>query len=101
MYAGRSASTRSSHDRGLAADLQRTGANIGAPGSAGDHRDEPVPRITNRPAASGQRERHVGLGCLAALQMHATLSKGMPASEVADLLVTAVTGEQAVPAHRP
>src|ERR1700722_155691 len=75
----------------LAADLQRTGANVGATGLC--------PGIIATNLFHGSRNRPVTLandggmsasGAALRDQMHATLSKGMPPSEVAGLLVTAV-----------
>jgi len=75
----------------LAADLQRTGANIGATGLCpGIIATNLFHGSRNRPAALTNSDGMSASGASLRDQMHATLSKGMPAPEVADLLVTAV-----------
>jgi NAD(P)-dependent dehydrogenase (short-subunit alcohol dehydrogenase family) len=75
----------------LAADLAAAGANVGATGLC--------PGIIATNLFHGSRNRQPDLSNEAGMsasgaelrdKMHATLSKGMPPSEVADLLVTAV-----------
>jgi NAD(P)-dependent dehydrogenase (short-subunit alcohol dehydrogenase family) len=76
----------------LAADLQKAGANVGATGLC--------PGIIATNLFHGSRNRPTALtndsgamsssGASLRDHMHAALSKGMPPSEVADLLVTAV-----------
>ncbi len=87
----------------LAADLQRDrGERRGDRALPGDHRDEPVPRVTEPAVGADQRERRdVLLGRLAArpharraVQGHAAVGGGRPAGDGG-------AGEQAVPAHRP
>jgi NAD(P)-dependent dehydrogenase (short-subunit alcohol dehydrogenase family) len=79
----------------LAADLQRTGANIGATGLCpGIIATNLFHGSRNRPAALANPGGMPATGASLRESMHATLSKGMPASEVADLLVTAVRQNQ-------
>jgi NAD(P)-dependent dehydrogenase (short-subunit alcohol dehydrogenase family) len=75
----------------LAADLQRTGANIGATGLCpGIIATNLFHGSRNRPAALANDSGMSASGASLRENMHATLSKGMSPSEVADLLVTAV-----------
>jgi NAD(P)-dependent dehydrogenase (short-subunit alcohol dehydrogenase family) len=76
----------------LAADLQRAGANIGATGLCpGIIATNLFHGSRNRPAAlTNEAGNMSSAGASLRESMHATLSKGMPPSEVADLLVTAV-----------
>ena len=98
-----SASTRSSRmTEVLAADLQAAGANVGGDRALpGDHRDQPVPRVTEPAADAGQRGGMSSSGAVAArpharraVQGHAAVRGGRPARDGG-------AGEQAVPAHRP
>ena len=75
----------------LAADLQRTGANVGATGLCpGIIATNLFHGSRNRPPALANEGGMSSSGAALRDQMHATLSKGMPPSEVAGLLVTAV-----------
>jgi NAD(P)-dependent dehydrogenase (short-subunit alcohol dehydrogenase family) len=75
----------------LAADLQRTGANVGATGLCpGIIATNLFHGSRNRPPALANAGGMSSSGAALRDQMHATLSKGMPPSEVASLLVTAV-----------
>jgi NAD(P)-dependent dehydrogenase (short-subunit alcohol dehydrogenase family) len=75
----------------LAADLQRTGANVGATGLCpGIIATNLFHGSRNRPSALANEGGMSSSGAALRDQMHATLSKGMPPSEVAGLLVTAV-----------
>jgi NAD(P)-dependent dehydrogenase (short-subunit alcohol dehydrogenase family) len=75
----------------LAADLQRTGANVGATGLCpGIIATNLFHGSRNRPSALANEGGMSSSGAALRDQMHATLSKGMPPSEVANLLVTAV-----------
>ncbi len=75
----------------LAADLQRTGANVGATGLCpGIIATNLFHGSRNRPSALANEGGMSSSGAALRDQMHATLSKGMPPSEVASLLVTAV-----------
>ncbi len=76
----------------LAADLQRNGANIGATGLCpGIIATNLFHGSRNRPSAlTNESGKMSSAGASLRENMHATLSKGMPPSEVADLLVTAV-----------
>ncbi|HEY1819890.1 MAG TPA: SDR family NAD(P)-dependent oxidoreductase [Trebonia sp.] len=75
----------------LAADLQRTGANVGATGLCpGIIATNLFHGSRNRPSALANDGGMSSSGAALRDQMHATLSKGMPPSEVANLLVTAV-----------
>ncbi len=75
----------------LAADLQRTGANVGAtalcPGIIATNLFH---GSRNRPTALANEDGMSSSGAALRESMHATLAKGMPPSEVADLLVAAV-----------
>lgn len=75
----------------LAADLQRTGANVGATGLCpGIIATNLFHGSRNRPSALANEGGMSSSGASLRDQMHATLSKGMPPAEVANLLVTAV-----------
>jgi NAD(P)-dependent dehydrogenase (short-subunit alcohol dehydrogenase family) len=76
----------------LAQDLQRAGANIGATGLCpGIIATNLFHGSRNRPAALTNESGAMSTsGASIRETMHATLSKGMPPSEVAGLLVTAV-----------
>ena len=75
----------------LAADLQRTGANVGATGLCpGIIATNLFHGSRNRPSTLANEGGMSSSGAALRDQMHATLSKGMPPSEVASLLVTAV-----------
>jgi NAD(P)-dependent dehydrogenase (short-subunit alcohol dehydrogenase family) len=75
----------------LAADLQRTGANVGATGLCpGIIATNLFHGSRNRPPTLANEGGMSSSGAALRDQMHATLSKGMPPSEVASLLVTAV-----------
>jgi NAD(P)-dependent dehydrogenase (short-subunit alcohol dehydrogenase family) len=75
----------------LAADLTRAGANIGATGLCpGIIATNLFHGSRNRPAALTNEGGMSSSGAQLRESMHATLSKGMPPSEVADKLVTAV-----------
>jgi NAD(P)-dependent dehydrogenase (short-subunit alcohol dehydrogenase family) len=75
----------------LAADLQAAGANIGATGLCpGIIATNLFHGSRNRPSALANSGGMSASGASLRETMHATLSKGMPPSEVADLLVTAV-----------
>jgi NAD(P)-dependent dehydrogenase (short-subunit alcohol dehydrogenase family) len=75
----------------LAADLQAAGANIGATGLCpGIIATNLFHGSRNRPSALANEDGMSASGASLRETMHATLSKGMPPSEVADLLVTAV-----------
>jgi NAD(P)-dependent dehydrogenase (short-subunit alcohol dehydrogenase family) len=79
----------------LAADLQRSGANIGATGLCpGIIATNLFHGSRNRPSALANPGGMSESGASLRESMHATLSKGMPASEVAGLLVTAVRENQ-------
>jgi len=75
----------------LAADLKATGANIGVTGLCpGIIATNLFHGSRNRPSALTNESGMSASGAALRDQMHATLSKGMPPSEVADKLVTAV-----------
>jgi NAD(P)-dependent dehydrogenase (short-subunit alcohol dehydrogenase family) len=75
----------------LAADLAAAGANIGATGLCpGIIATNLFHGSRNRPSALTNEGGMSTSGSELRDKMHATLSKGMPPSEVADLLVTAV-----------
>jgi NAD(P)-dependent dehydrogenase (short-subunit alcohol dehydrogenase family) len=75
----------------LAADLTRAGANIGATGLCpGIIATNLFHGSRNRPATLTNDSGMSSSGAALRESMHATLSKGMPPSEVADKLVTAV-----------
>jgi NAD(P)-dependent dehydrogenase (short-subunit alcohol dehydrogenase family) len=75
----------------LAADLRRTGANVGATGLCpGIIATNLFHGSRNRPQALANEGGMSSSGAALRESMHATLSKGMPPSEVARLLVTAV-----------
>ena len=75
----------------LAADLKAAGANIGATGLCpGIIATNLFHGSRNRPSALANEDGMSASGSQLRDSMHATLSKGMPPSEVADLLVTAV-----------
>jgi NAD(P)-dependent dehydrogenase (short-subunit alcohol dehydrogenase family) len=75
----------------LAADLAAAGAPIGATGLCpGIIATNLFHGSRNRPAALSDPGGMSSSGASLRDQMHATLSKGMPPSEVADLLVAAV-----------
>ena len=76
----------------LAADLQRTGANVGATGLCpGIIATNLFHGSRNRPSAlTNESGKMSSSGAELREHMHAALSKGMPPSEVAELLVTAV-----------
>jgi NAD(P)-dependent dehydrogenase (short-subunit alcohol dehydrogenase family) len=76
----------------LAADLQKAGANIGATGLCpGIIATNLFHGSRNRPdALTNESGKMSSAGASLRDHMHAALSKGMPPSEVADLLVTAV-----------
>ena len=75
----------------LAADLKAAGANVGATGLCpGIIATNLFHGSRNRPSALSNAGGMSASGAALRDQMHATLSKGMPPSEVADLLVTAV-----------
>jgi NAD(P)-dependent dehydrogenase (short-subunit alcohol dehydrogenase family) len=75
----------------LAADLRAAGAPIGATGLCpGIIATNLFHGSRNRPEALANEGGMSPVGASLRDQMHATLSKGMPAPEVADLLVTAV-----------
>jgi NAD(P)-dependent dehydrogenase (short-subunit alcohol dehydrogenase family) len=75
----------------LAADLKAAGANIGATGLCpGIIATNLFHGSRNRPAALSNEGGMSASGADLRERMHATLSKGMPPSEVADKLVTAV-----------
>jgi NAD(P)-dependent dehydrogenase (short-subunit alcohol dehydrogenase family) len=75
----------------LAADLHRAGANVGATGLCpGIIATNLFHGSRNRPSALANDGGMSSSGAALRDQMHATLSKGMPPSEVASLLVTAV-----------
>jgi NAD(P)-dependent dehydrogenase (short-subunit alcohol dehydrogenase family) len=75
----------------LAADLQRTGANVGATGLCpGIIATNLFHGSRNRPSALANEGGMSPVGAALREQMHATLSTGMSPSEVASLLVTAV-----------
>jgi len=79
----------------LAADLERTGANVGATGLCpGIIATNLFHGSRNRPSALANEAGMSASGAALRDQMHATLSKGMPAPAVADLLVTAVRENQ-------
>jgi NAD(P)-dependent dehydrogenase (short-subunit alcohol dehydrogenase family) len=79
----------------LAADLQAAGANVGATGLCpGIIATNLFHGSRNRPATLANDDGMSASGASLRDQMHATLSKGMPPSEVADLLVTAVRENQ-------
>src|SRR5262249_57797014 len=74
-----------------AADLQAAGANIGVTGLCpGIIATNLFRGSRNRPSALTNEGGMSSSGAALRDQMHATLSKGMPPSEVADKLVTAV-----------
>ena len=75
----------------LAADLQRAGANIGATGLCpGIIATNLFHGSRNRPSTLTNEGGMSSSGASLREPMHAALSKGMPPSEVASLLVTAV-----------
>src|SRR5215469_8059897 len=75
----------------LAADLKAAGANIGATGLCpGIIATNLFHGSRNRPSALANEGGMSSSGAALRESMHATLSKGMPPSEVADKLVTAV-----------
>jgi NAD(P)-dependent dehydrogenase (short-subunit alcohol dehydrogenase family) len=75
----------------LAADLKAAGANIGVTGLCpGIIATNLFHGSRNRPSALTNESGMSASGAALRDQMHATLSKGMPPSEVADKLVTAV-----------
>ena len=75
----------------LAADLKEAGANIGVTGLCpGIIATNLFHGSRNRPSALTNESGMSASGAALRDQMHATLSKGMPPSEVADKLVTAV-----------
>ena len=75
----------------LAADLRRAGANIGATGLCpGIIATNLFHGSRNRPTALANESGMSSSGASLRESMHATLSKGMPPSEVADKVVTAV-----------
>ena len=75
----------------LAADLQKAGASVGATGLCpGIIATNLFHGSRNRPSALANEDGMTISGATLRDHMHATLSKGMPPSEVADLLVTAV-----------
>jgi len=75
----------------LAADLKAAGANIGATGLCpGIIATNLFHGSRNRPTALRNEAGMSSSGAALRESMHATLSKGMPPSEVADKLVTAV-----------
>ncbi len=75
----------------LAADLRAAGANIGATGLCpGIIATNLFHGSRNRPASLTNDSGMSASGAALRESMHATLSKGMPPSEVADKLVTAV-----------
>jgi NAD(P)-dependent dehydrogenase (short-subunit alcohol dehydrogenase family) len=76
----------------LAADLKAAGANVGATGLCpGIIATNLFHGSRNRPSAlTNESGKMSSAGASLRENMHATLSKGMPPSEVADLLVTAV-----------
>jgi NAD(P)-dependent dehydrogenase (short-subunit alcohol dehydrogenase family) len=75
----------------LAADLKAAGANIGATGLCpGIIATNLFHGSRNRPSALTNEGGMSSSGAELRERMHATLSKGMPPSEVADKLVTAV-----------
>jgi len=75
----------------LAADLQAAGANIGATGLCpGIIATNLFHGSRNRPSTLANDGGMSSSGAELREKMHATLSKGMPPSEVANLLVTAV-----------
>jgi NAD(P)-dependent dehydrogenase (short-subunit alcohol dehydrogenase family) len=79
----------------LAADLRAAGANIGATGLCpGIIATNLFHGSRNRPSALANDGGMSSSGADLREKMHATLSKGMPPSEVADLLVTAVRENQ-------
>ena len=80
----------------LAQDLRRAGANIGATGLCpGIIATNLFHGSRNRPAALTNESGAMSTsGASIRETMHAALSKGMPPSEVADLLVTAVRGNK-------
>lgn len=79
----------------LAADLLAAGANIGATGLCpGIIATNLFHGSRNRPAALANEGGMSASGSQLRDSMHATLSKGMPPSEVAGLLVTAVRENQ-------
>jgi len=75
----------------LAADLAAAGANIGVTGLCpGIIATNLFHGSRNRPSALASEGGMSASGAALRESMHATLSKGMPPSEVADKLVTAV-----------
>ena len=75
----------------LAADLQAAGANVGATGLCpGIIATNLFHGSRNRPSSLTDGAVMSSSGAALRDQMHSVLSKGMPPSEVADLLVTAV-----------
>ncbi len=80
----------------LAADLQKAGAPVGATGLCpGIIATNLFHGSRNRPAALANDKGNMSSnGASLRDKMHDTLSKGMPPSEVADLLVTAVRENQ-------
>jgi NAD(P)-dependent dehydrogenase (short-subunit alcohol dehydrogenase family) len=75
----------------LAADLQAAGANVGATGLCpGIIATNLFHGSRNRPSALANEGGMSASGSQLRESMHATLAKGMPPAEVADLLVTAV-----------
>jgi NAD(P)-dependent dehydrogenase (short-subunit alcohol dehydrogenase family) len=75
----------------LAADLERAGANIGATGLCpGIIATNLFHGSRNRPTALTNEGGMSSSGASLRDQMHATLSKGMPPADVAELLVAAV-----------
>ena len=79
----------------LAADLKAAGANVGATGLCpGIIATNLFHGSRNRPTTLTNEGGMSASGASLRDHMHATLSKGMPPSEVADLLVTAVRENQ-------
>jgi short-subunit dehydrogenase len=75
----------------LAADLKKAGVNVGATGLCpGIIATNLFHGSRNRPSALANEDGMSSSGASLRDNMHATLAKGMPPSEVADLLVTAV-----------
>ena len=86
----------------LAADLEPAGANVGATGLCpGIIATNLFHGSRNRPSALANEGGMSSSGAELRDQMHATLSKGMPPSEVAGPAGDGGAGEEAVPAHRP